>query len=300
MARLHQALVLDLNTDVAEFCPHPEAADYLAVSTYQLQEETQTRIGRLHLYSLTSASGASPQADASARHEEPSNSDYALRLEAACDVPGIFDHKWRPAAGGNDDTGCRPPPEALQLGLALADGTFQLHQVRFAVFDGAHILYCFCLLAALAMHQAGCLLPFHPQVTRDAPSGRHSLQSVASCAAVSEGMALHVDWRPLGGRAVDGDCGSAATSGEDSSSSTSALISGSGGHVSQVVVRPEGAEVAQEWLAHDLEAWMAVHDRHSPDVAYSGAQHCRPAPMQVSMMVLTGQGPYCASCQHIQ
>lgn len=89
------------------------------------------------------------------------------------------------------------------------------------------------------------------QVLVDPAASTYSLDVLTSCAAVSSGMALAVDWEPSDGGAT-------------------ALVSGSNGLVSEVWVRPEGVCQALEWQAHDLEAWMAVYDPHRPRVAYSG------------------------------
>jgi hypothetical protein len=101
-AVLHDQRTQPVNTDCAEFCPHPEHLDILAVAAYELQEASQQRIGRLDLFRVAAA------ADGSFRLQE-----LVSREEV-----GIFDAKWR----------CTPSD--AQLGLALADGRLSLLQLQ--------------------------------------------------------------------------------------------------------------------------------------------------------------------------
>jgi hypothetical protein len=50
LAHLHEQLEVELNADCAEFCPVPGSQSLLAVGTYQLDEHTRQRNGRLYLY----------------------------------------------------------------------------------------------------------------------------------------------------------------------------------------------------------------------------------------------------------
>lgn len=99
----HQVINLDLNTDVTEWCPTPNWQSVLAVGTYQLNQETKIRDGRLYLYNLCS-DGASPSP---ALH---------LQQSTTLDMPGIFDLRW--------DTSSQSPI----LAAALADGSVRLFQ----------------------------------------------------------------------------------------------------------------------------------------------------------------------------
>ena len=86
------AVTLDLNTDVVEWCPGHQRC--LAVGTYQLNEATGAREGRLHLFSFTPA--------------------RKLELVAAHDIPGIFDLRWHPRH------------DSPLIAAALADGSVRL------------------------------------------------------------------------------------------------------------------------------------------------------------------------------
>lgn len=90
----HDARTMELNTDVVEWCPAPQHRRCLAVGTYQLDESSGQRQGRLHLYTLSPA--------------------WKLQPAAALDLPGIFDLRWHPT---------HPTP---LLAAALADGSVRL------------------------------------------------------------------------------------------------------------------------------------------------------------------------------
>lgn len=94
---VHASLTLELNADSTEFCPLPGHLDLLAVGTYQLDEGSQRRDGRLHLYNVSDA--ASP------------------RLLHTADVPGIFDLKWAGA-------------QSRLIGAALADGSLRAYTLQ--------------------------------------------------------------------------------------------------------------------------------------------------------------------------
>lgn len=105
VATTHQELTLDLNADVAEWCPAPSSARrLLAAGTYQLNEATQQREGRLYFYRLKG---------------EIVRNDQSLSLDPASttDIPGIFDLRWRPDAA-------QPT-----LAAALADGSLRIMNV---------------------------------------------------------------------------------------------------------------------------------------------------------------------------
>ena len=48
--------VLDLPADCAEFCPDSNGNHLLAAGTYELNEQTQQRTGRLYLYAVQQVS----------------------------------------------------------------------------------------------------------------------------------------------------------------------------------------------------------------------------------------------------
>lgn len=101
IAMTHQELTLDLNADVAEWCPLPgPQSRLLAAGTYQLNEATQQREGRVYIYNL--------------KGDIKRNSALSLDLATTFDLPGIFDFRWVPFAN-----------ESV-LATALADGSLRL------------------------------------------------------------------------------------------------------------------------------------------------------------------------------
>lgn len=48
--------VLGLHADCAEFCPNSSGNNLLAAGTYELNEQTQHRAGRLYLYGVQQVS----------------------------------------------------------------------------------------------------------------------------------------------------------------------------------------------------------------------------------------------------
>lgn len=149
---LHQEMILDINADVAEFCPVAGHLQWLAVGTYELNEASKQRHGRLHLYSLAPNSS-------SANIGQP-----CLQLSGSLDLHGIFDLQWT-----------KMPSLQHQpcIGLALADGSLQLLAV--AARDGAE-------------RQA------QDSPKQEIQSVPAQLQQLCSSQAVSEGMALALDW----------------------------------------------------------------------------------------------------------
>ena len=106
VATTHQELTLDLNADVAEWCPLPGPhSRLLAAGTYELDEITQQREGRIYLYKL--------QGDIN----NTNNKKLSLHLATTFDLPGIFDLRWLPMTN-----------EPI-LAVALADGSLRLLQV---------------------------------------------------------------------------------------------------------------------------------------------------------------------------
>lgn len=163
----YQELILDLNTDVAEFCTAPQYYNWLAVGTYQLDEATRERHGRLHLCSLASSSQTQGQP--------------ALQLAATLDVPGIFDLQWTQLSHLHDQP-C--------IGLALADGSLRLLAVAAAAADAANVSHAH--QKATGTGQPAVAGSCNGQ--QEGPAA--DLQELCSCKAVSEGMALALDWNP--------------------------------------------------------------------------------------------------------
>ena len=164
MASLLHSITLDLNPDSTEFCPWPGHHALLAVGTYQLDEASQQRLGRLHLYQMVHGSSlvggrahprdgdddaaeaeecdaGSPGASTTDEEAGEAHSSTRLRrgpaagsgpqllLAQQLDVPGIFDLKWSPQLLGN-----RRPAEMQcgggpWLGAALADGSMRAYRL---------------------------------------------------------------------------------------------------------------------------------------------------------------------------
>ena len=53
---LLDARVLGLHADCVEFCPNSSGNNLLAAGTYELNEQTQHRAGRLYLYGVQQVS----------------------------------------------------------------------------------------------------------------------------------------------------------------------------------------------------------------------------------------------------
>lgn len=113
-ATTHEELTLELNADVAEWCPLPSRIHrrLLAAGTYQLNETTQKREGRLYIYNLNG--------------EIKKESKLFLNCATTYDLPGIFDLKWLP----DNFSGCSIQSEQQPvIAAALADGSLRLLRV---------------------------------------------------------------------------------------------------------------------------------------------------------------------------
>ena len=99
---LHASVQTPLNADFSAFCPVAGLQHLLAVGTYQLNESSQSRAGRLHIYD-TSRIGSSDM--------------HGLTELEAHEQPGIFGMEWLQCS----NQGSRP-----SLALALADGHLQI------------------------------------------------------------------------------------------------------------------------------------------------------------------------------
>jgi hypothetical protein len=165
MAQCHQELLLDLNADCAEFCPTQGHHEWLAVGTYQLDEATSIRHGRLYLYSLQQQ-----------QQQQEKVWQPQLQQLATLDVPGIFDLQWTyvPAVS-----------TAPCMGLALADGTLRLVTVQSAAAQHT----------AQDQQQQFLEVSELPGVEQQMhPAAAAVLQEACSCQAVASGMALALDW----------------------------------------------------------------------------------------------------------
>ena len=92
MACLHQEEVLAVNADSTEFCPLETLRRILAVGTYELDVNSQTRHGLLYLYHLQRAPAncRDPAADSSQVQK------WRMQRVQTFSMPGIFDMKWQP------------------------------------------------------------------------------------------------------------------------------------------------------------------------------------------------------------
>lgn len=98
MAALLCNTQLELNADVVEFCPVPELATLLAVGTYELVEQLQTRVGRLYLYEVCCQD----------------ISRASLKCHDVLEMSGVFDARWKSST-------LEP-----RLAVAAADGGVQI------------------------------------------------------------------------------------------------------------------------------------------------------------------------------
>lgn len=130
---LHHSVNLDVNADSTECCPVAPLRHLLAVGTYQLDEASQRRHGRLFLYSLQQ--GQQPhQSDPDMalgplrRGDKAVEPSYTLLQQHTQEVPGILDMKWMGACSPAQTSlqAQKVAPEAI-LGVALADGGLRLY-----------------------------------------------------------------------------------------------------------------------------------------------------------------------------
>lgn len=160
----HEERILDLNADCVEFCPSAGHEHLLAVGTYQLDEATKTRHGRLLLYSLCSCSKKLCLADL-----------------ATMQLPGIFDLHWLQLP---DTTG------GPCIGLALADGTLQIVQPGAAEEHACDNEQQGSDSSSSCPPGIQSTSSSSRQPTSTVPAELHSITSVA---AVEAGMALSLD-----------------------------------------------------------------------------------------------------------
>lgn len=152
---LQAATQTPLNADFAAFCPVASLHHLLAVGTYQLDDKSQTRQGRLHLYDTTR--------DGSGKHD--------LAEINASDQPGIFGIDWLQSS----DWGPVPC-----LVLALADGTLRLMQMQEGGLEAS---------SSISIEDSGMVLSVESQ--RQAGRGRVLAASTASCKAALVQVSPH-------------------------------------------------------------------------------------------------------------
>ncbi len=209
---LRYAFHTDYNADSVECCPIPGLEDIIAIGTYELNEASQSRVGRLYLHrlhasrdkappqplpatapALSTVEGGQEATDSQAEQADASQGatgQWYLQQEATCDVPGIFDLKWshEPCTSGAESGAC-----TAVLGAALADGTVRTYRVaRQAASDSRQEVRAHSRLFAAGVQQL-CgmrqyvMWPLLVQVV---------LQEVGCCEAITEGgMALSLDWQ---------------------------------------------------------------------------------------------------------
>lgn len=115
---VHQEATLAVNADSTEFCPLDTLQQILAVGTYELDEETQTRYGELCVYRLETASGNCNSQDA----ESICIPAWWMQRIQTFPMSGIFDMKWQPV-------------QPARLIVACADGSLHVLAVQQAGND---------------------------------------------------------------------------------------------------------------------------------------------------------------------
>ena len=115
---VHQEATLPLHADSTEFCPLDTLQQILAVGTYELVEETQTRHGELCVYRLETASGNCDNQDAESSHIPA----WQMQRIETFPMSGIFDLKWQPV-------------QPARLMVACADGNLHVLAVQQAGED---------------------------------------------------------------------------------------------------------------------------------------------------------------------
>ncbi len=111
---LHASVQTPLNADFAAFCPVNGLHHLLAVGTYQLDEGSQTRLGRLHVFNTD---------------RQHMCATHSLTELHATDQPGIFGMDWLLD---------QPDNSKPSLALALADGCLQIVSMK----EDASLEFC--------------------------------------------------------------------------------------------------------------------------------------------------------------
>ena len=226
----HHTLEVGLNACGVEMCPHASHRSLCAVASYLHrpgdEDEPQSRVGELYLYSLA-----------------PSSDDDA----AADDDDGETD-----AGDGSKPGFTNTPTEWRFTPCAETRHTRAIFELKWApALTGIH------RAPALAQADAGgfvSIYEIHPLVEGDEGGTSFELVEVASvqCGGGGLGMATCVDWSPL------------ISDGEDDSidyfrSSRLAVVGADGG--ARLLARRESGELEvsdERESAHDLEAWAVA------------------------------------------
>jgi len=108
---LYHEVKLDLHADVADWNPNPGYEGTLAAGTYQLDESTQVRHGKLYIYDVKESIDCNTISS--------SSSSSSMNPSVVMDLPaqGIFDLQWVPGELGGSHT---------VVAMALADGSVRL------------------------------------------------------------------------------------------------------------------------------------------------------------------------------
>ena len=120
--RVHQELTLELHADVADWNPNSGLERLLAVGTYELDEETRQRHGKLYTYELDLQYDIKETAESMSTTQNMSTSSASLRLVHTADkLPGIFDLQFIPSSPSNAAN-----TSSVLVALALADGSVRI------------------------------------------------------------------------------------------------------------------------------------------------------------------------------
>eukprot|EP00890_Picochlorum_soloecismus_P006384 jgi/Picsp_1/6747/NSC_04088-R1_transducin wd40 domain-containing protein len=115
----HSEIPLDLHADVADWNRNIGHEHLLAVGTYQLDETTKTRYGKMYTYSTAVADGSLAVSDGVASTGIPDNTREPIikLIDKPMDMAGIFDLQWIPGKIHGSHT---------NVVTALADGTLTI------------------------------------------------------------------------------------------------------------------------------------------------------------------------------
>lgn len=86
---IYSELTLDLHADVTEWNPNSGNEHLFVAGTYELDERTQTRFGKLYTYSVE-------QQTQNGDGDSQTSDVHVRRIGKVIDTPGIFDLRWIP------------------------------------------------------------------------------------------------------------------------------------------------------------------------------------------------------------
>jgi len=258
----------DFTADCVEYCPLSGHQDLFVCATYQLDEDTQERKGRIYLGSHPS----NPLADASNSSSSSLSASSGIHIEQTLDMSGVFDVKW-------NDFGW--------IACALADSSTVVHKLhttspatspatsstsRRRAQLSEHAIYT--LRSELAAESCALSVDW---TTR--PSSAPRLSRTERCSSFSSSSSSSV---PESSKSC---CGSSSESCEGSSTMHAPLESESHScSADQLAVSYANGSLAvfdlgaaertaslSEWTAHDFETWIVAYDYWTPAVVYSGS-----------------------------